>query len=132
MDAMGDADELDGDEDQQEHRPFLTPEARAFTGAGLVLAALLSSGLFQYLSYFMLNRSGGSMSPTLQYATFGGPSGVMAAAGAVVAWPVRRWNGHRAVHGLAVAAVVVGILIAVVVAAGILVAATAPDGTFWF
>ena len=129
MDSMGDADELD-DEDLPPGQQFLTPEARAFTGAGLVLAALVSTGLFQFLSYFMINRNGSSPSPTLQYAIYGGPSGVMAAAGAVVAWPVRRWTGHRAVHGLAVAAVVVGILIAVVVAAGVLVAATAPEGTY--
>lgn len=130
MDAMGDADEFAADEDLRPVQQFLTPEARAFTGAGLVLAALLSTGLFQFLSYFMLNRNGSSPSPTLQYVIYGGPSGVMAAAGAVVAWPVRRWTGHRAVHGLAVAAVVVGILIAVVVAAGVLVAATAPEGTY--
>ena len=50
--------------------------------------------------------------------------------GANSSFAVRRWNGHRAVHGLAVAAVVVGILMAVVIAAGVLVAATAPEGTF--
>lgn len=130
MDAMGDADGFADDEELQEDRPFLTPEGRAFTGAGLVLAALLSSGLFQFLSYFMFNRNGSSPSPTLQYVIYGGPSGAMAAAGAAVAWPVRRWTGSRAVHGLAVAAVVVGIFVAVVVAAGIVVAATVPEGAF--
>ena len=111
LDAMGDAGELADDEDLTPGQQFLTPEARAFTGAGLVLAALLATGLFQFLSYFVLNRNGSSPSPTLQYVIYGGPSGVMAAAGSAVAWPVRRWTGNRAVHGLAVAAVIVGILI---------------------
>ena len=43
MDAVGDADELD-DEGPIDRVPFLTPEARAFTGAGLVLVALLPRG----------------------------------------------------------------------------------------
>ena len=79
MDAMGDADELVHDEDLSPGQQFLTPEARAFTGAGLVLAALLATGLFQDLSYFMISRNGNSPSPTLQYAIYGGPIILIAA-----------------------------------------------------
>jgi len=133
MDAMGDADEPDGDEDLQAHRPFLTPEARAFTGAGLVFAGLMSTGLFQFLSFFLLDQNSGNSSPTLQYAVYTGPSGVLAAAGAAIAWPVRRWTGpstSSSVHGLAIAVVVVGVVIAVSVTAGLLAAATSDNNTF--
>jgi len=130
MDAMGEADEFAADEDLRPVQQFLTPEARAFTGAGLVLAGLLSTSLFQFLSFFLINRNDGSMSPALQYGIFAGPSGVMAAAGAAMAWPTCRTHGGRMVHGLAVATVVVGSLIALAVAAGIIAAAAAPEGTF--
>jgi hypothetical protein len=55
-DLMGDADELGDDEDAAlRGRPFLTPEARAFTGAGLILTGLLGGTLFQLLSFFVFN-----------------------------------------------------------------------------
>ena len=113
-----------------ESQPFLTDEARAITAAALVLAGLLATGLFQYLSFFVVNRNGDSLSPTLQYAFFAGPSGLLAGAGAVLAWPVRRSAANRVLHGLAVASIVVGIVIALAVAMGIVFAATESDGTF--
>ena len=64
------------------------------------------------------------MTPVRQYVVYGGPTGVIAAAGAVLAWPVRRWTGQRMIHGLALAAVIIGVLITVVVAVGLLMAAT--------
>ena len=85
MDAMGDAGELADDEDLPPGQQFLTPEARTFTGAGLILAGLMSTSLFQFLSFFLLDQSSGNSSPTLQYAIFTGPSGLLAAAGAVIA-----------------------------------------------
>jgi TRAP-type C4-dicarboxylate transport system permease small subunit len=130
MDSMGDAAELGADELSAEDQPFLTDEARAITAAALVLAGLLATGLFQYLSFFVVNRNGDSVSPTLQFAFFAGPSGVLAGAGAVLAWPVRRSRGNRVLHGLAVASIIVGIVIAVAVTMGIVVAATESDGTF--
>ena len=53
---MGDADEADDawdDELRQLTGPSVwTPEAQAFTAAGLVLASFFSRGLFQYLLFF--------------------------------------------------------------------------------
>ncbi len=59
MDSMGDGDELQYDDDlPPEREPFLTPESRAFIGAGLVLASLLGTGLFQFFSFFVLTDGG--------------------------------------------------------------------------
>ena len=56
MDAMGDADEADDAwDDELRHLTgpsVWTPEAQAFTAAGLVLASFCSPGLFQYLLFF--------------------------------------------------------------------------------
>ena len=129
MDAMGDADELSDDEDPQPDRPpVFTPEAQVFTAAGLVLFAFFAGGLFQYLSFFAFN---GPQDPALQYAVYAGPSGVLAATGAVVGWRARMLDLGSHLRGVAVASAVVGALFAVVVVIGIAVAyTTGPDTTF--
>ena len=43
-----DADELQYD-DAPAREPFMTPEGRVLTGVGLVLAAFLGNGMFQFL-----------------------------------------------------------------------------------
>jgi hypothetical protein len=130
-DLMGDADELGLDEDlAPQSRPFLTPEARAITGAGFILAGLMGTGLFQFLSFFVLNDNNGGAARWLQYSVYAAPSGVLALAGAVIAWPVHRAPTNRLVHGLASAVVIVGVVIALAVAAGLVtVATTGPDAT---
>ena len=133
-DRMGDADEWADDvedgEVQPPGEPFLTPEARAFTGAGFILAGLMGTGLFQFLSFFVLNDNNAGAARWLQYSVYAAPSGVLALAGAVIAWPVHREPANRLVHGLASAVVIVGVVIAVAVAAGLVaVATTGPDTT---
>ena len=124
MDSMGDGDELQYDDDLPPDRePFLTPESRAFIGAGLVLASLLGTGLFQFFSFFVLN-DGPDAERWRQYAAYAGPSGVLAAAGAILAWPVRDVETNPSVRGLAAAAVVVGTLVALGVIVGLITVAT--------
>jgi hypothetical protein len=124
-DLMGDADELGLDEDlAPQSRPFLTPEARAFTGAGLILTGLLGGTLFQLLSFFVFNSNDGSTSRWQQYSLYAGPVGALALAGASLAWPVHRQPTSRSVHGLASAVVIIGLVIAVAVAAGLLAVVT--------
>jgi hypothetical protein len=128
--TMGDADELDDYEEPAPGEPFLTPEARAFTGAGFILAGLMGTSLFQFLSFFVLNDNNGGAARWLQYSVYAAPSGVLALAGAVIAWPVHREPTKRWVHGLASAVVIVGVVLALAVAAGLVtVATTGPDTT---
>ncbi|HEX7186943.1 MAG TPA: hypothetical protein VF423_01850 [Actinomycetes bacterium] len=128
MDAMGDADELEDDEDlPQQHEAFLTPEARAFIGAGLVLTSLLGTGLFQFFSFFVIN-DGGDSERWRQYLSYAGPSGVLAAAGAIVGGPVLRAVTGASVRGLAAAAVVVGTVITLAVVAGLIIVTTVDSG----
>jgi hypothetical protein len=132
MDSMGDADELAFDDDgfPPGREPFLTPEARAFIGAGLVLASLLGTGLFQFFSFFVMN-DGGESQRWQAYLSYAGPSGVLAAAGAILGWPVRSAETNRSVRGLAAAAVVVGALVTLGVVAG-LITVTTVDSTQQF
>jgi len=127
MESMGDADELGYDDElPQQHDPFLTPEARAFAGAGLVLTSLLGTGLFQFFSIFVLNDGDGER--WRQYLTYAGPSAVLAAAGAILGWPVHRAVASRAIRGLAAAAVIVGTVIVVSVVAGLIIVTTLDSG----
>jgi hypothetical protein len=124
MDSMGDGDELEYDDDLPPDRePFLTPESRAFIAAGLVLASLLGTSLFQFFSFWVLNE-GGDPDRWRPYVAYAGPSGVLAAAGAILGWPVRDAATSPAMRGLAAAAVVVGALVAVGVLAGLIAVAT--------
>ena len=131
-DLMGDADdwadELDDEDLAPGSQPFLTPEARAFTGAGFILAGLMGTGLFQILTFLVLSNNDGNGSRWQQYALYAGPAGVLALAGAVIAWPVHREPTSRLVHGLASAVVIIGLVIAIAVAAGLVaVAKTHPN-----
>jgi hypothetical protein len=127
MEELGQADELGYDDDvPQYHDRFLTPEARAFAGAGLVLTSLLGTGLFQFFSIFILNDGDGER--WRQYLTYAGPSGVLAAAGATLGWPVHRAATSPAIRGLAAAAVIVGTVIVVAVIAGLITATTLDSG----
>jgi hypothetical protein len=133
-DTMGNADEwadeIYDDEVPPRGEPFLTPEARVFTGAGLILAGLMGTGLFQFLSYFMLNGNNGNTARWVQYSLYAGPIAVLALAAAGLAWPVHRQPVSRLVHGLASAVVIVGLVMAGAVVAGLLaVAAGGPDAT---
>jgi hypothetical protein len=124
MDSLGDGDELRYDDDVPPLRePFLTPESRAFIGAGLVLASLLGTSLFQFFSFFVLN-DGGEPERWRQYVVYAGPSGLLAAAGAILGWPVRDAATSPSVRGLAAAAVVVGVLVTLGVIAGLITLTT--------
>ena len=127
MEKTGQDDELGYDDELPlDHEPFLTPEARAFAGAGLVLASLLGTGLFQFFSIFMLNDGDGER--WRQYLTYAGPSGVLAAAGATLGWPVHREATTPAIRGLAAAAVIVGTVLVVAVIAGLIAVTTLDSG----
>jgi hypothetical protein len=120
---MGEADKLGYDDElPQQHDPFLTPEARAFTGAGLVVASLLGGGLFQALSFVVTD--GDEPEGWQLFLTFYGPRGVLAAAGAILGWPVHRAATSRAIRGLAAAAVIVGTVITMSVIAGLIIKTT--------
>jgi hypothetical protein len=123
MDAMGDADEADDAwDDKLRHLTgpsVWTPEAQAFTAAGLVLASFFSRGLFQYLLFF---NEGNGFSAWLQALTNSGVCAVLAAAGAVVGWRARLAPTTPALRGVSVAAAVVGTVMAVAVTAGIVAA----------
>ena len=123
MDAMGDADEADDGWDDELRSltgaTVWTPEARVFTAAGLVLASFFSQGLFQLLSYFIGGTDLGQGEQAVGYA---GPTAVLAAAGAFIGWPARRLLATPAIRGLSVAAAVVGAVMALAAAAGIVAA----------
>ena len=122
--TMGDADQLDDEEVPPPGEPFLTPEARVFTGAGLILTGLLGTGLFQVLGFFVFNPNGNDNGRWQQSALSAGPVAVLALAGAVFAWPVHRQPVNRLVHGLASAVVIIGLVIAVGVLVGLLAVGT--------
>jgi hypothetical protein len=126
MDAMGDADGWD-DELQNETGPKVwTPEAQAFTAAGLVIVSLFSQGLFRFTLFFV---DGDEFSAWKQSVVYSGPGAVLAAAGAFVGWNARRTPSTPTLRGLSVAAAVVGGVMALVAAAGVVAAGmTAPDG----
>lgn len=131
MDAMGDADEIGPDDGFRPAEPVMTGHARVLTGAGLVLAGMFTTGLFQYLAYFFFQGPNGSR-PEVQYTIFAGPTGVMSLVGGWLAWSARRSSElGPAYRGLAVAAATVGGLLAVSVAVGIVLALTKdPNTTF--
>jgi pheromone shutdown protein TraB len=134
MDSLGDGDELAFDDEPPARPvPFLTPEARAFIGAGLVLASLMGASLFQVFAFAVLNDNDPNADPWRQYLNYAGMSGVLAAAGAVMGWPVRRAPTSASVRGLAAAAVVVGTVIALGVIAGLVaIAMRDPQGNSTF
>ncbi len=130
MDTMGDADELYDDESFQPSEPVMTGHARVLTGAGLVLAGMFTTGLFQYLAFFLFQGSNGGR-PEVQYTIFAGPTGVMSLVGGWLAWSARRSSDlSPAFRGLAVAAAVVGGLLALSVAVGIVIAFSADPDSF--
>ena len=120
---MGDADEAGDDWDdelqQLTGRTVWTPEAQAFTAAGLVLSSFFSQGLFQFLAYFIGN---GDFSQEEQAILFAGPGTVLAAAGASIGWRARRLPSTPALRGLSVASAVVGAVMALAAGAGIVAA----------
>jgi hypothetical protein len=123
MDAMGDADAADDSwDDELRHltgRSAWTPEAQAFTAAGLVLASFFSQGLFQFMAFFIGN---GDISQEEQAIAYAGPGTVLAAAGASIGWRARRLPSAPALRGLSVASAVVGVVMALAAAAGIVAA----------
>lgn len=130
MDYVGDADHLDEDDGYQLPEPVMTEHARVLTGAGLVMAGMFTTGLFQYLAFFLFQGSNGGR-PEVQYMIFAGPTGVMSLAGGWLAWPSRRAPAlSQGWRGLAVATAVVGGLIALSVAVGIVIALTRDPSDF--
>ena len=131
MDAMGDADEADDgwDDDHQEvtDRSVWTPEAQAFTAAGLVVSSFFSQGFFQFLAFFIGSND---LSQAEQAILYAGPTALLAAAGAYVGWRARRLPTTPALAGLSVASAVVGTVMTVASAAGIVAALVnnQPDG----
>jgi hypothetical protein len=89
-------------------------------------ASLLGTGLFQFFSIFVLDDGDGER--WRQYLTYAGPSGVLAAAGATLGWPVHRAATSPVVRGLAAAAVIVGTVIVVAVIAGLITVTTLDSG----
>lgn len=127
---MGDADELAHDDVYRPADPVMTGHARVLTATGLVLAGMFTTGLFQYLAFFLFQGSNGSR-PEIQYMIFAGPTGVMSLVGSWIAWSVRRSSElSPAFRGLAVAAAGVGGLLALSVAVGIVVAFTSEPNSF--
>jgi hypothetical protein len=129
MDYVGDADPLDDDEPFAPREPWLTPEARVLTGAGLLALGLLGGQLFQVLTFFVQNNDG-STPRWQQWASFGGPGAVLGLVAAVLVAPVRSQVASRAVRGGAVAVLVVGVVLAVLVAGGFLLIAGTDDTQF--
>ncbi len=130
MDFMGDADELGRDDDLPPRDGVMTSHARVLTGAGLVLAGMLTIGLFQYLAFFIYAGTSSGNSPGGQYTVYAAPTGLMCLVGGWTAWSVRRSDDLTpTLRGLAVATAVVGAVLAVTVAVGVVVAFTQePDG----
>jgi len=129
MDTMGDADEL-YDDGYRPSEPLMTGPARVLTGAGLVLAGMFTTGLFQYLAFYLFQGPNGGR-PEVQYAIFAGPTGGMALLGGWIAWSARRSSDlSPTFRGLAVAAAAVGGLLALSVAVGIVIAFTKEPQTF--
>lgn len=139
MDTLGDAEPVDDDGAFEEYddgdggrgraaRPtFLTPETLAVTGAFLVLFSFFAGGLSQFLSYLVSNNGNG-FDQAEQYAIYAGPSGAIAALGASMGWrATREAELDRWLRGLSGAAVITGVLVALLTAAGIGVAFTAGD-----
>jgi hypothetical protein len=127
MDSLGDSDDLYSMPPVR--TTLMTPEARAMTATGLVIAGLLSPGIFQYLALFLyLGPNGNDIG--WQYTLNAGPSGALALAGAWIGWSVR--DDPRLMpmaRGLAVASAVVGAAIAVAVVVGAVLAFTVePNG----
>jgi hypothetical protein len=129
MDFVGDADELYDDEQVAPSDPWLTAEARVLTGAGLLLLGLLGNTLFQILT-FLLGNNDGSQSRWMQWTIYAGPAGVLGVIAAVLAAPVRRHTDSRMLQGGAVAVLVVGLVLALLVAGGYLIIATSDDNRF--
>ena len=128
MDAMGDADELGFDDDDfpPRRQPFLTPETRAVAGAGLVLMSVFSTAVFQYAAFLLFqNNDGSATGRTNQYLVLAGPCAVMAAVGAGLGWSTRDRAMSPGMRGVAGAAVLVGAVIV------LSVAATAVAGYLW-
>jgi hypothetical protein len=123
MDRTGDGEDFRFDEFAALTRPpLLTPETRALTAAGLVLCSFFAGGLFQFLGFLIVERTGG-YGETVQYTVYAAPTGLMAAAGA---WLGRQALGglalDRVLRGLAGAAFVIGVVIAVATTVGIVAA----------
>ena len=115
METLGDADEV-GDEDLPEPGSPWTPEAVVITAAGLVLASMVSSGLFQFLAFYVDPEDVGARPRALIYV---GPGAALAALGALLGWRSKTQPLGPALHGLAMASAVIGATIAVASAAGI-------------
>lgn len=131
MDSVGDAAEADDGWDdelrQLTGRSVWTPEAQAFTAAGLVLASMLTFGLFQFLGFFFY-RDG--LSPRTQPLFFAGPSVVLSTIGALIGWRARRAPLPPALRGLVVAAAAVGGVVALLAGLGVVAAMTSDNGQF--
>jgi hypothetical protein len=130
MEATGDADEADSGWDdelrQLTDRSVWTPEAQAFTATGLVLASMLTSGLFQFLGFFFSDL----LNPRTQPLFFAGPSVVLSAVGALIGWRARQAPLSPALRGLVVAATVVGGAVALLAGLGVIAAVTSDNGQF--
>lgn len=135
MDMLGDAEPVDltddawSDEayvdiDRPPPAPLMTAEAWAVTSLTLSVASLFVIAIAQYESIFLTGNfgfGGNDSDTTKQYLVFLGPSGVLALLGAVAGLRVWRrrslaspWTG-----GVATAGLVLGALIALIVAVGL-------------
>jgi len=137
MDMLGDAEPVDLGDDawsDEEYvdveRPpsasLMTPEAWAVTSLTLSVASLLFVSIAQFQSFFLTGTfgfDGQGDDRTKEYLFLLGPSGVMALLGAFAGWQV--WRRRSAVApwtgGLATAGLLLGGLIALVVAAGLVI-----------
>jgi hypothetical protein len=91
------------------------------TGAGLVLCSLLVGGLFQFLGFLLLDRLGEN-SQAGQYAVYALPTGLTGAGAWLARTALPDLVLDRILRALAVAALVVGTVIAAATALGIVAA----------
>lgn len=123
MDSMGDAAELHDDDLPALRPPLVTPEALALTGLILVVTGTSFGALFQFLSFVVIENYDAARTQAGQYLIYAGPVAVLALVGASLGRRAAQdpacapWARH--VGG---AAVVSGLLIAAVVAVGIVLA----------
>ena len=87
--------------------------------------------MFQFLTFFVIDAGESTGDQTLHYVFFAGPSGALAAAGAVLAWKARETPLSPTYRGLATAAIVIGALVAGAVTLSIIAAyAVGPEAQF--
>ena len=128
MDTVGEADELDNDDEvPPPRRPLVTTEGLAVTSVATAVASLLVPFISQFMTFLLANYLdlNNDDSQGKQFALIMTPAGILAFIAAVSGvTALKRRSDDRWVGALALAGAVVGVLICVLVAAGFLVLLT--------